>query len=501
MSIVYIELQRVQSWLFEVPRLRAMVGANALLGRVLREDLRALAQERTNWTLQPITKIDTAASKADPLSQYDDPQADAQLGILSRDGGHFEAEFATKADAFVKAAAQLLHRELPGIRFRISVDHQPRTTEVTALSNELPVFETCEWTGHGIGSEHIEQGEDRPFVSQSAARRQETARQAECWQAQDLASLLSAKTSLKNCTAPQTFEDLAQSGYLALIHADGNGVGKAAGQDRASRAQFFHRNRVLLRQSLKAAIDQVCLGTGMAPLRLLMLGGDDVLVVCQARIAMKFVVALCEELCRLQSKGTGTTEEFLLTLGVGVVITKPTIPFHRLHDTAEQLAASAKRRFRGFDSDKPRSVVDWAVYTTSWLDDPEEVRRRDWVRPSGGKTRILSQRPVDVLGKGWDSLQGLVNAASKLSAAPRSQLRYLIDQLPLGQTLSELAFAELSPQAKSALKEVCIEKPWIESGTHLLTSLLDLVEVYEIDRLGAPAPQMQQRGEVANAQS
>ena len=33
---VYIEFQRVQTWLFAVPRLKAMVGANALLGEVLR---------------------------------------------------------------------------------------------------------------------------------------------------------------------------------------------------------------------------------------------------------------------------------------------------------------------------------------------------------------------------------------------------------------------------------------------------------------------------------
>ena len=33
---VHIEFSRVQTWLFAVPRLRAMVGANALLGETLR---------------------------------------------------------------------------------------------------------------------------------------------------------------------------------------------------------------------------------------------------------------------------------------------------------------------------------------------------------------------------------------------------------------------------------------------------------------------------------
>ncbi len=52
MSRVHIELQRVQTWLFAVPRLRAMVGANALLGDVLRVTLPQLARKRNvtgNW--------------------------------------------------------------------------------------------------------------------------------------------------------------------------------------------------------------------------------------------------------------------------------------------------------------------------------------------------------------------------------------------------------------------------------------------------------------------
>jgi hypothetical protein len=44
MMRVHIEFQRVQTWLFEVPRLRAMVGANALLGETLRVALPKLAR-------------------------------------------------------------------------------------------------------------------------------------------------------------------------------------------------------------------------------------------------------------------------------------------------------------------------------------------------------------------------------------------------------------------------------------------------------------------------
>jgi hypothetical protein len=130
--------------------------------------------------------------------------------------------------------------------------------------------------------------------------------------------------------------------------------------------------------------------------------------------------------------------------------------------------------------------VDWSVYSTAWVDDPEEVRRRDWLRGSGTDRRVLSQRPVDVLGDGLDTLAGLLRASEELAHAPRSQLRYLVEQLPRGRALSELAFAELSNEATGALNRAGVKAAWrhARDGDAWLTPLLDLVEVVEIARLG-----------------
>jgi len=96
---VHIELSRVQTWLFAVPRLRAMVGANALLGETLRVALPKLASEtRRGWALAASNETYPAADASDPLKDHDDPAADAQDGILARDGGHFEAQFASGAE-------------------------------------------------------------------------------------------------------------------------------------------------------------------------------------------------------------------------------------------------------------------------------------------------------------------------------------------------------------------------------------------------------------------
>jgi hypothetical protein len=488
MKRVHIEFQRVQTWLFAVPRLRAMVGANVLLGEVLRVGLPNLARQlqHGSWQLALEEANYPSAAPDDPLASEDDPAADARNGILARDGGHFEAVFASGAENFVKAAISLLHQELPGLGFRISIDDDDEVIEQTGsvVSTELPVLAPCEWMGRGLASVPIPQGTERATVSLEVSRRHKAALRAENGQAKDLVSLLVGQTCLGALERARTFEGLAGDRYLALVYADGNGVGKAAGSKEIERARFFHRNRVLVRRAIKAAIDAACNGSSAAPLLPLMLGGDDLLVVCRADSALPFVAKLCRTLSDLQHNGPPAFE---LTLGVGVVIADPKIPIHRLHDVAERLAASAKRRYRGFRDGEERSVVDWAVYTTSWVDDPEEVRRRDWLRGSGEDRRVLSQRPLNVLGDGLDSLEGLLKGVHKLEGAPRSQLRYLVDQLPRGRMLSDLAFAELSKEARSALTDAGIgDSLWCKSEQRgpWMTALLDLVEVYEIPRLG-----------------
>ena len=461
-----------------------MVGANTLLGELLRIRLPALARKQTSWRLAAASGTYPAAAADDPLSAADDPAADARDGILSRDGGHFEVILASGASAFADAAVAILRQDVPGLRFRISIDREARDPKAVGLSTELPVLAPCEWTGRGLASEVIVQGTEHAAVSLDVWQRHKAALRAERGEGHDLASLLAASTRIRDLLPVHTFADLAGLGYLAMVYADGNSVGAAAGSGDVERAAFFHRNRVLLRRALQAAINAACEGASSAPVLPLMLGGDDVLVVCRAAAALRFVATLCQTLANIQRN---RSEAFELTLGVGVVLARPTIPIHRLHEVAERLAASAKRRYRGFAGADGRSVVDWAVYTTAWADDPEEVRRRDWVRGSGRDRRVLSQRPVDVLGDGLSSLEGLLRGAKALEGAPRSQLRYLVDQLARGHTLSELVFAELSQDARKALHCAGVgDRVWDmpDRDGPLLTAVLDLVEICEIGRLG-----------------
>lgn len=481
MSSVHIEFLQVQTWLFAVPRLRAMVGANTLLGEVLRFDLPELYRSNLAWESLPVAGGFPEPLPDDPISNLDDPASDAKAGIIARDGGHFEAEFTEGAAEFADAAAALLRQRLPGLQIRISVDDEVRQYGGARVSPELPVFARCEWTGRGLASVVVQQGDETASVSLDVGGRHSAAKRAQDGKAQDIASLLTARTELAKLKTPQTFSELAGDGYLALIHADGNGVGSgAANDDVAVLAAFFHTNRVLLRRAVKTAVDRVCPPAGTAPLTILMLGGDDLLVACRADTAMSFVVELNRELRNIQEGREG----FALTLGIGIVFSRPSVPVHRLHEVAEELASSAKTKFRMLPPADQASVVDWAVYSTAWVGDSMEARRRDWIRGTAEQPRVLSQRPHAVLGDNLRSLEGLLEASAGLSNAPRSQLRALVDELFRGERLAELSYRGMSRRAKQALQEAGVDEVWDRSSGLTTTSVLDLVEVYEVPLLG-----------------
>jgi hypothetical protein len=168
--IAKLEFERVQSFLFAVSELKSMIGANTLLGEVLRgrlmPDLDGFVQnvrdsrekdakdlikaesggagEELDADNLPALAVRCGAQipadgheKAvallrgpesdDPLEQgidRDAPAAAYRCGVLVRDGGHFCAVFpdTQKAERFVAAALQCLARELPGLLVRPKIE-------------------------------------------------------------------------------------------------------------------------------------------------------------------------------------------------------------------------------------------------------------------------------------------------------------------------------------------------------------------------------------------
>ena len=513
-----ISLKRVQTFIFEVPRLKAMLGANALVGQTMRHDLSKLAIDCGSEPLDGASA--PAADTTDPLQpndqfDRDDPQALYGKGILTRDGGHFTALFADDAGAenFKSAAEALLSKNLPGVLFDIdarplgsgNLEEVGRKAEaLEAHLLELPVLQICQETGQEVASEQSDKG---LWTARSVWHRTVASEKFRKGKTRDIIGLMQHQLGLTQASgwqAPEDLENLCAGQYLALIHADGNGVGKrykdwarkapdgiGAIEREAHGEAFYHSMRVAVRKAVVQALEKIFANRkDVRPYEVLMLGGDDLLIACRADKALPFALAYAGAL-----KEIGLVDETPLDVGIGVAIAKASYPLHRLHALAEALAASAKRLHRA----KPSrgSVIDWQVVTNSWFDDVAQARRaadcRRYTVDGKEESVVLSRRPYPVLND--DGLEGLLGAVKDLDekqdqaegeeGAARSPLRALRAAFESGRRSGQMAFDRLDPKVRQILAGGNGDSPWTQlAGDHCLTRVLDIIDLREISRLG-----------------
>jgi len=541
-----ISLKRVQTFIFEVPRLKAMLGANALIGHTMRHELPALLSKesqgvRLEWPSDLVIDLEE-----DPLNQVvdnsvdrDDPPELYRQGILARDGGHFSVLFDTQplAEEFLRKAEQVLAERLPGVLYDAQITpfpepkvRQPRKVmpHETALL-DLPVLQVCQETGQGLASDSERHDGEHRWQASSVTHRRDW---GDCFyrgKTRDIIGLLQSvlyPDGEMKWKAPDDLAKLASGGYLALVHADGNGIGKryklwrekTHSQDAVAKEAhgevFFHSMRVAVRRALITALKTTFAEPRQQQLRedpsevvrpyeVLMLGGDDLLLICRADRVLDFARVYAKTL-EEQKLADGTA----LTVAIGVAIAQKTYPLHRLHELAENLASSAKRLYRALPEEHQRSVIDWQVVTQSWFEDVAEARRQteriQYQVEGRTESLLLTGRPYRVLGEqSLDTLlkdvQALDGQHDQLSVA-RSPLRSLRTACEQGRLMGEMAFQRLDSTIQARLgwenpkrsssADSDSEKPklWkefsVNDETLYLNRALDIIDIREISHLG-----------------
>lgn len=503
MSTVELEFKRIQTYLFSSPRLKAMLGANSVLGRTIRIKLVELAKEHDACADSILAAKLPTKNENDPINSaeainpllVDNPQKIyLDYGVLVRDGGHFTATFPKdKANNFLQAATKLVTENLPGILINARIDGKETTVDNDTPTGESlfhhPAFQVSHHQGNAPASER----QHDHFVSHDEKEIEEAGKKFREEPTDIIAALENQKLIPTPENRPESLNELAGNHHLALIHADGNSIGARykAWQNQAEKngradlekeihgEKFFHSMRVAVRAALCQALNEV-FAEAPASYQLLMLGGDDLLMACAAPYAFEFSQAYAKA---LTAKELELADGKPLTIGIGVAIAKPSFPFYRLHTMAEELASSAKQLYRANES--VGSVIDWHITSNSWVNDPIAQRKEanqlgDWV---------FSNKPYAVIGE--NQFTGLLAASNELlrkDAFARSQVRHLVECLRLGQTQAELAWYELPEKLQKVLSEILTSFGYEKSklykydgklGIHqcLLADLIELAEI------------------------
>jgi hypothetical protein len=233
---------------------------------------------------------------------------------------------------------------------------------------------------------------------------------------------LSADLQIKDYTYPRAFDQLGgeagRANFIAVVHADGNNMGKRLKQwsekSRDNR-DFVNRLRAFSQsvnaQGLKA-MQAVCnllvshvdrddrgreyvddvfdkghpgevtsdrrirLKEHRLPLRPIVFGGDDVTFVCDGRLgltlAAQFLQAFDDE--RL-------IDERPAFACAGVAIVHTHFPFAQAYDLAEKLCKAAKQEARQVVEKRPNagaSLINWHFATSGLLSSWEDIRTREY---------------------------------------------------------------------------------------------------------------------------
>jgi len=216
--------------------------------------------------------------------------------------------------------------------------------------------------------------------------------------------------------------------WIGVVHADGNGLGQTiktfreglAGDgnrafmdgtrafsealDAAARHAYRAALRELREDRRVPRIRRSASAPPFLPVLPLVLGGDDLTVVCDGAAALGFTEAYlrafeAETARRLAaSSGGENIAASRITASAGVAIVKSHYPFSSAYSLAEDLMAEAKQVKTAVA--EPASALSFHILHDSAISSLEEVRRRQTV--DDGETRLVAQ-PYVVTGPsgGW----------------------------------------------------------------------------------------------------
>jgi hypothetical protein len=316
-----------------------------------------------------------------------------------------------------------------------------------------------------------------------------------------------------------------REGWVAVIHADANDLGTLFQRSGERTWGLTNTDYALGLRALSCLVDDCTrrafreslaeVGGDAAPVLPLVLGGDDLTILCEGAIALRFAAAYLEkfedhtrrELDKLMTKNDNTLLGRLaaedesgrkqgrtkgLTACAGVALVKPHFPFSAAYELAEDLTGEAKKAVKA-RREVPVSALSFHVLYDSSSSGLRDLRKRQTVEDAdGGKVRLVAQPyvttpkprlapigaeagsdvPSWIAGRHWDDLvmrvaalratvepeQAAAGTGPELGERklPNSQMHDLREALFLGVEVANGRLRRLTPRYRHRGLEVFV---------------------------------------------
>ncbi len=543
--LVAFDTDHIKQYVFATDKLAEIRGASSILDRLNRHDMARIAREE-GFVAYPVY---TNGGSGLFLLEGDKPEGErfgrsVQAAYRQQTGGGASITFAVEdipahiPDTVEAVRKANLKETLARLRYRLD-ECKDRPPAVVTLPSH-PFMRTCD----ACGSRYAEQADDSEVNDPLSRDRRYC---GVCMRKRDedggikgrmsdiLAERSRTGTVTRTKTRPYTWEQMLRllppgeydippdtsrppdfdriptgdgvRDYMALIYADGNGMGQMMSglhtldaveqaAHRIDNAVFVALSRAI-KQHLKIALNQT---PHTFPFDILLIGGDDIVIVTPATRALVVACTLAKEFYK-ESSGR--------SLAVGVVLAPIKYPFGLLHDLAESTLDFAKKEAatRPRDPAYGDTMINFITVTGSTSPDFEQVykglHRRKVQVGTRQRAFYATRRPytVDALaellkrieegrneGLSRSKLHQVREAVLKMNLSTsvydgmstlrnwkRSEREFVLHQVyPLGNPQPE----QRPVQAPARFPVVTF--PWYADGADTYrTGLLDYVELYD----------------------
>lgn len=318
-------IQGIQTYIFQTNTLKDIVGASDLVNRLCDDFVNIFAQKDTNIIVHAAGNIkcifDSKNDCAKAVRDFPRYAMEISPGITISQA----VVTISDSDDF-KESTDELERCL----------HAQRNHPVKSLTCGLMTAERSRTTGLPA----IKFEKDEYLDAGTVSKRENKSKTG---QTTDLYQKLTGEY-ISHDERPYDTKDLTdRNDWIAVIHADGNGLGEVIstiGGDKDKLRDFSENlNKATIAAAQQAYKSLRVNNYKVLPIRPIVIGGDDLTILCRGDLAVKFVKAYLEAF----EKETAELLNHSLTACAGIAYVKSSYPFYYGYDLAEELCGYAKK--------------------------------------------------------------------------------------------------------------------------------------------------------------
>lgn len=481
-------IQGIQSFIFQTNKLREIVGASDLVDHLSSTYFKEFLQQN-GVTFKEENLILSAAGNI--KYEFENSKDCEKIVLNFPKAIMLEAPGIAVSQAVVKLEkSDDYGKALQNLEGKLRIQRN-KTRYSLGDFNPFRIGETARRTG-GLGIDYLK----NEVIDLSQQKKIKRSNKAE-------SKLMEILTGRKTATIIRDNSELAiewgdftsSNNWLAIIHADGNGLGahiisiynKIEGQRIKEVIREFSKSLdKATKSAVKKTYDEI-FGNGLdtyePPIRPILIGGDDITVVVKGDAAIPFTNSFLKnfeketqsEFENLESRLNLRSKNLALAKGLtacaGISFVKPNYPFHYGVHLSESLTAAAKIHSKSNKSeDRIPSSAFFQKVQSSYIEDyssiVDQMLDHGHIRFDYGPYFIGSVKGYSTI----DELQAWIKTINRPSA-PRSGLRQWLGVLPHDQTQAKFMFDRIKQNLK-------------ERNNKDIISALNLEDEYFVNREG-----------------